>query len=445
MPEENKIKKEDPKVDLDTSGPEVDVTLPEEKKEEVPEITEQETKEAVVTEVKEQEPETTKEDDSKLEEYSKGVQSRIAKLTRKMREAERREGAAIEYAQALEQQRKQDQSQFKKMDTDYWSRFEKNVKTGMESAQKELASAIEAGDATAQVEANKRIASLAFENAKLEQRQTQPVEPEQPVQQLSDGGRLPQQTPQELPDPDPKAEEWAAKNTWFGKDRAMTFTAFEIHKDLVNEGFDPKSNDYYAEVDKRIKVDFSHKFAKGGDVEHSSKTNQLVASAQRSVKPGRNTVRLTSSQVAIAKKLGVPLEEYERPKVWTPPSSLDAPPAPDGFRHRWIRAESLGFQDSKNISGRLRSGYELVRADEYKDQDYPIIQDGKYKGIIGVGGLVLARVPEEIAKQRTDYYAKQAQGQEEAVEHDLMKEEHKSMPIDVSRQSRVTFGGTKKS
>ncbi len=138
-------------------------------------------------------------------------------------------------------------------------------------------------------------------------------------------------------------------------------------------------------------------------------------------------------------------QETERPKVWTPPSSLDAPPAPDGFRHRWIRAESLGFQDTKNISGRLRSGYELVRADEYKDQDYPVIQDGKYKGIIGVGGLVLARVPEEIAKQRTEYYAKQAEGQEEAVEHDLMKEEHKSMPINVDRQTRVTFGGTKKS
>ena len=138
-------------------------------------------------------------------------------------------------------------------------------------------------------------------------------------------------------------------------------------------------------------------------------------------------------------------QETERPKVWTPPSSLDAPPAPDGFRHRWIRAESLGFQDSKNISGRLRSGYELVRADEYKDQDYPVIQDGKYKGIIGVGGLVLARVPEEIAKQRTEYFAKQAEGQEEAVEHDLMKEEHKSMPINVDRQTRVTFGGTKKS
>ena len=135
----------------------------------------------------------------------------------------------------------------------------------------------------------------------------------------------------------------------------------------------------------------------------------------------------------------------ERPKVWTPPSSLDAPPAPDGFRHRWIRAESLGFQDSKNISGRLRSGYELVRADEYKDSDYPVIVEGKYKGIIGVGGLVLARVPEEIAKQRTEYFKRQAEGQSEAVEHDLMKEEHKSMPIDVNRQSRVTFGGTKKS
>ena len=135
----------------------------------------------------------------------------------------------------------------------------------------------------------------------------------------------------------------------------------------------------------------------------------------------------------------------ERPKVWTPPSSLDAPPAPDGFRHRWIRAESLGFQDSKNISGRLRSGYELVRADEYKDSDYPVVQDGKYKGIIGVGGLVLARVPEEIAKLRTDYYAAQHKGQAEAVENDLMREEHKSMPIDVDRQTRVTFGGTKKS
>ena len=255
MPEANKIKKEDEKVELDTSGPEVDVTLPEEKAEEVVETKEQETvkeveKEETVKEIKKEQ----KDDDSKLEEYSKGVQARISKLTRKMREAERREQAATEYAQALEYQRKNDQSRFKKMDTDYWSRFEKNVKTGMESAQKELAAAIESGNAEAQVEANKKIATLAFENAKLEQRKSEPVEEESPPQQLSDGGRLPQQTPQALPDPDPKAEEWASRNSWFGKDRAMTFTAFEIHKDLVNEGFDPKSDDYYNEVDKRIRV-----------------------------------------------------------------------------------------------------------------------------------------------------------------------------------------------
>ena len=135
----------------------------------------------------------------------------------------------------------------------------------------------------------------------------------------------------------------------------------------------------------------------------------------------------------------------ERPKVWTPPSSLDAPPAPDGFRHRWIRAESLGFQDTKNVSARLREGFELVRADEYPDSQYPVITDGKYAGVIGVGGLLLARISEEIAKQRAAYIESLSKGQDEAVEHDLMKEQHKSMPINVDRQSRVTFGGTKKS
>jgi len=135
----------------------------------------------------------------------------------------------------------------------------------------------------------------------------------------------------------------------------------------------------------------------------------------------------------------------ERPKEYKPPSSLDAPPAPDGFRHRWIRAESLGFTDSKNIYGRLREGYELVRADEYTDSDYPIVSEGKYKGVIGVGGLLLARIPEELAQARSDYQKKLTEGQDEAVESDLLREQHKSMPIDVDRQSRVTFGGTKKS
>ena len=134
----------------------------------------------------------------------------------------------------------------------------------------------------------------------------------------------------------------------------------------------------------------------------------------------------------------------ERPKEYKPPSSLDAPKAPDGFRHRWIRAESVGFQDSKNIYGRLREGYELVRADEYSDMDYPVVADGKYAGIIGVGGLLLARIPEELAKRRVEYQKKLTEGQDEAVDTDLLREQHKSMPIDVDRQSRVTFGGTKK-
>ena len=311
MPEANKIKKEEVKVDLDTSGPEVDIDLPEEKEEKVVEAVTTEKETETEKEEKIETVETEKKEDEKLEDYSKGVQSRIAKLTRKMREAERREQAAVEYAKAVEQKRLLDQERFKKVDSDYTAKFEESVKSGMDSAQRELASAIESGDATAQVEANKKIAALAFENAKLEQRkQTQPVEQE-PVQ-LSDGGKLPPQpTPQDIPAPDPQAEAWAARNTWFGQDRAMTYTAFEIHKDLVNEGFDPQSNEYYAEVDNRIKVDFPHKFG-NTETKHTTKPVQSVASANRSVKTGRKTVRLTSSQVAIAKKLGVPLEEYAK-------------------------------------------------------------------------------------------------------------------------------------
>ena len=310
MPEEKK-KPLDKMVELDTSGPEVDVVVDEPKVEEVIEMKEEEPKikevekEETGTEIKKEQ----KQDDSKLEDYSKGVQSRIAKLTRKMREAERREEAAIQYAQALENKRKVDQERFQKIDSDYTKRFEENVKTGMDSAQKELARAIEAGDATAQVEANKRIAELAFDNAKLKQRQTEQAE--KPVQ-LSDGGQLPKEAPQSLPQADPMAEDWAGKNRWFGTDRAMTFTAFEIHKDLVEkEGYDPKSNEYYEEIDKRITVDFPHKFDRSESIQ-TTRPVQSVASANRSAKTGRKQMRLTSSQVAIAKKLGVPLEEYAK-------------------------------------------------------------------------------------------------------------------------------------
>jgi hypothetical protein len=300
MPEANKIKKDEVMVDIDTSGPETEVNLPEEPVQETAPA-EQETVKVETVEEK-PETETEKKNDEELEDYSKGVQSRIAKLTRKMREAERREQAAVEYAKAVEQKRQIDQERFNKVDSDYTKKFEDNVKLGMDSAQKELAMAIEAGDATAQVEANKRIATLSFENAKLEQRKQE---------RLQDGGNIPQPTVQDLPAPDPQAEAWAGRNTWFGQDRAMTYTAFEIHKDLVAEGFDPQSTEYYAEVDNRIKVDFPHKFG-NTDTKHTTKPVQSVASANRSVKSGRKTVRLTSSQVAIAKKLGVPLEEYAK-------------------------------------------------------------------------------------------------------------------------------------
>ena len=136
----------------------------------------------------------------------------------------------------------------------------------------------------------------------------------------------------------------------------------------------------------------------------------------------------------------------EKKKVWTPPSSLDAPPAPDGYKHRWLRAESMGFDDTSNMSAKLRSGYELVRADQYPDANYPTVQDGKYKGVIGVGGLLLARIPEEIVESRKEYFARQTKDKSDAIDNDLMKEQHPSMPIDnPNRQSRVTFGGAKKS
>ena len=328
MPDEEKKT-----VDIDTSGPDVDIALPEEKKEEtnnvsdiqVEEIKETETVDKETDKTFENERETKLEEggevekkegkeDDKLEDYSKGVQSRIAKLTRKMREAERREKAAIEYAKAVEEKRKTTETKFSKVNDDYVKQFENRVKDGLDSAQKSLALAIENSDAAAQIEAQKKIAALSIDEARLnalkEQQSTTTKEVSAP--KLSDANTLPESTPQSLPTPDPKAEDWAGKNTWFGKDRAMTFTAFEIHKDLVErEGFDPQTDEYYEEVDKRIKLEFPHKF--DTKETQTSKPTQNVASVKRSaVRQGKQTVRLTSSQVAIAKKLGVPLEEYAK-------------------------------------------------------------------------------------------------------------------------------------
>ena len=320
MPEENKT------VDIDTSGPGAEINLQEEKKENEIEVSNETTEnntesndssEKSNEQLDVQETETTKQeevkqDDGKLEEYSKGVQSRIAKLTRKMREAERREQAAIEYAKSVEQKRQEAESRFQKSDLDNLDRFEKNINAGLEAAERELAAAIETSDAKAQIAANKRIAELSFENARIKQakQNREQIKNEKPAQPVN-SGNVEQNQQQLTPMPDPKAEAWAVKNTWFGTDRAMTNTAIAHHQDLEGEGYDTTSEEYYQEIDKRMRVDFPTKFG-NNEAEKTSAPVQTVASANRSVKPGRKTVRLTSSQVAIAKKLGVPLEEYAK-------------------------------------------------------------------------------------------------------------------------------------
>jgi hypothetical protein len=318
MPEENKT------VDIDTSGPGAEINLQEEKKENEIEVSNETTEnntesndssEKSNEQLDVQETETTKQeevkqDDGKLEEYSKGVQSRIAKLTRKMREAERREQAALEYAKSVEEKRKQLESRFQKSDLDNLDRFEKNINSGLEAAERELAAAIESSDAKSQIAANKRIAELSFENARIKQakQSREQMKTEESVQTESRPVEQPQQN---IPMPDVKAEAWASKNVWFGSNRAMTNTAISHHQDLEGEGYDTTSDEYYKEIDRRMKVDFPTKFG-NNEAEKTSSPVQTVASANRSVKPGRKTVRLTSSQVAIAKKLGVPLEEYAK-------------------------------------------------------------------------------------------------------------------------------------
>jgi len=320
--------KEEKLVPLDTTGPGAEVDLPDDtvKQDEAPapEVkTEPEQEPIKVEEVKEEPVKTEQEpaEEKKLEEYSEGVNKRIAKLTRKMREAERREKAALDYAQGAKREVAMMADKFRTTEEKYDKAFSDKVSQQLKSAQEELANSIETGDAAKQVLANKKIAALSIEEARLTaaEKYREDNKPKTPEEQ--DHLRY-RETPSTLPreqaakgTPDPKAESWAEKNNWFGSDRAMTFTAFEIHKDLVEkEGFDPKSDEYYKEIDTRIRVDFPHKFDKSES--KPNRTVQTVASATssaaRSIKPGRKTVKLTSSQVAIAKKLNVPLEDYAK-------------------------------------------------------------------------------------------------------------------------------------
>jgi len=312
-------------VDIDTSGPGAEIELPEEKKPEseieVSNDTENNTESNDSAEKSDEQSTvqadtttdqgTEKEEQKKeLEDYSEGVKRRIAKLTKKMREAERREAAALEYAKKVQAEQDQLKTRFSKLDTGYVSEMENRIKSSMEAAASKLAKAREDGDLKAEIAAQTEISKLGYEEARLaEIKSKQTAEPKVEEQVV----RQPQIQPQEQPiNPDPKAQNWAQKNTWFGQDEAMTYTAFSLHKKLVEEeGYDPQMDEYYSEIDRRIKLEFPHKFGKV-DQQTTARPTQVVASASRNSKPGRKTVKLTPSQVAIAKKLGVPLEEYAK-------------------------------------------------------------------------------------------------------------------------------------
>jgi hypothetical protein len=254
-----------------------------------------------------------KENSDELKEYSDGVQKRIAKLTRKMREAERQKEEAVAYAQSIKNKNDEMEGRMSKMDTSYVSEFESRVKTGLAAAKLALKNAIESQDVEAQIAAQQQLAALTMDEARVNSlkvaNENKPKASEREVNINPQQQRMPQQQS------DPRAEDWASRNSWFGNDSAMTYTAFDIHKTLVEkEGFDPQSNEYYAEVDKRIRLEFPHKFDKVDDTStERAKPAQNVASARRSASTGRKkTVRLTPSQVAIAKRLGVPLEAYAK-------------------------------------------------------------------------------------------------------------------------------------
>ena len=301
--------KEEKTVDIDTTGPGAEVDISEEKKEEVVE-----TVEPVVEEVKEEEKQESsdKQQEEKpkqeLEEYSEGVQKRIAKLTKKWREAERQKEAALDYAKGVQVESSKIKTRLSKLEPSYVTAIENRVISGLQAAQAKLIRAREANDINAEVDAQKDIARLGVEESRvaaLKAKQAETKEQEVRTPTLDDALAPTGPT-------DPKARAWAEKNDWFGQDNAMTYTAMDLHEKLTrDEGFDPKSDEYYEEVDKRMRIDFPHKFGNTTPQE-STKTTQIVASAKRSVQSGRKTVRLTSSQVAIAKKLGVPLEEYAK-------------------------------------------------------------------------------------------------------------------------------------
>jgi len=301
-------------VDIDTSGDEVEIVLDEQQSKNEKETKDHgEVKEEIsVQEIKEENVEQTQESDG-LDDYSDSVKKRIANLTKKYREAERQREEALKYAEGLRKQYEESQTKYSQLDKGYLSEFESRVTTQTEVVKDNLKRAIQARDADAIVKAQEQLAQLTLDNERL--KATKKLEEEKAAQPQTQA--TPQQyqqpQPQQPVQPDPKAERWARDNAWFGQDEAMTYAAFGIHKKLIEEeGFDAQSDEYYNEINSRMRKEFPHKFSGEANVGKQSKPVQTVASAKRVNKDGRRSVRLTPSQVAIAKRLGVPLEEYAR-------------------------------------------------------------------------------------------------------------------------------------
>jgi hypothetical protein len=318
MPDTDEVKKT---VDIDTSGPAMDVDLPEEKDQaevEQPEVKENPAVRPVEEDKTYENEREVKLDDKKenteeLEQYSDSVQKRIAKLTKKWREAERQKDEALSYAERTIKEKKQTEAKLEKIEPNFLSVSEESITSGVEAAKAKLAAAREANDLNAEADAMASISELGVKKARLEEAKLARENLEKQPQARPEVNLRRQQAAQGSPDP--KAEAWSEKNSWFGQDTAMTYTAFDLHKKLTeSEGFDPSSDEYYSEIDKRIRLEFPHKFGNTNSSGENTRPApvQTVASAKRSTKSGRKTVRLTPSQVTIAKKLGVPLEEYAK-------------------------------------------------------------------------------------------------------------------------------------
>ena len=314
--QEQETKRETPMVDIDTSGPSAEVELKDEAQtEEQVETTEQDTSPASQEASSEEKSEDDQKEskDIELENYSKDVQRRIAKLTGKWREAQRQRDEAIEFARIQKQKAEEASKKYTSLESTSIKDREGNLKSLLDAQKAKLIQAREAGDVNAEVDIQKEISRLGYEEVRLKElsaaAETVPAQKEQEIPSYQ-----PQQT--QIKEPDEKAETWASNNRWFGTDKAMTYTAFDVHKTLVDEeGYDPKSDEYYAEIDRRMRVEFPHKFGNNSNTKgETTKPTQTVASATRSVKQGRKTISLTPSEVAIAKKLGVSLEDYAKQK-----------------------------------------------------------------------------------------------------------------------------------